>query len=171
MLIRVDADNRPIGEISWEEAHASPGTLHRAFSIYIFRNNGSEFLLQRRSSKKPLWGRILANSCCSHPRVGEKITDAIHRRLHEELGFDCAMKSVGSFVYRADDPAGKGSEYEHVTIFRGDVRADIVMTVNPDEAEEARWVKIADLTADMQLHPDLYAPWFHQGLAIVLQSS
>ncbi len=168
MLIRVDRENRELGPVSWKDAHAWPGILHRAFSVYVFRKDGTEFLLQRRSSKKPLWGRILANSCCSHPRVGEETLQAAHRRLREELGFNCALRPVGDFIYRADDPAGKGSEHEHVTLIRGDVDTDIVMTVNPEEAEEAKWITVTQLHQEMVTHPDHYAPWFHTGLPMVL---
>lgn len=170
MLIRVDEQNHDLGPISWEEAHASPGIMHRAFSIYIFRKNGTEFLVQRRSGKKPLWGLILANSCCSHPRVGEDLLVAAHRRLKEELGFDCDLSIVNRFTYQANDPGGNGSEHEHVTVFRGDVHNDIVITVNKEEAEEAYWIPVAQLQKNMEANPTEYAPWFHQGMKLVLDA-
>ena len=43
----------------------------------------------------PLW----TNRCCSHARVGEDLKSAIHRRLQEEMGFDCNLKDMGSFIY------------------------------------------------------------------------
>lgn len=163
-LILVDEKNAARGTATWEEAHASPGKLHRAFSIYIFRKKREELLIQRRSGKKPLWSGIWANSCCSHPRENETILDAAHRRLHEELGFDCALNEAGIFVYRADDPGGHGSEHEHVTIFRGDVGGDVTVKSNPDEVGEWKWIDLQELKNDMQNNPDRYAPWFHEGL-------
>ncbi len=162
-LILVDTDNRKLGVMPRQEAHASPGTLHRAFSIYIFRKNGTELLIQKRSGKK-LFAGLWANSCCSHPREGEEITDVAPRRLQEELGFTCALTPVGEFVYQAEDPDGKGAEHEHVTVFRGDVKDDVTVKANPDEVAEWKWIPVKDLRDDMKNHPDNYAPWFHIGI-------
>lgn len=166
-LILVDTRNAPIGTMSREEAHASPGTLHRAFSVYIFRRNGTELLIQKRDSGK-LFGDMWANSCCSHPREGEEINDVAPRRLYEELGFTCALNPVGTFVYQAEDPNGKGAEHEHVTIFRGDVADDIAVRSNVDEVAEWEWVNMNELQKDMKENPDRYAPWFPIGLQQII---
>ena len=39
----------------------------------------------------------------SHPRVGEELEFAAHRRLKEEMGFDCDLKPIGSALYKAND--------------------------------------------------------------------
>ncbi len=166
-LILVDERNASLGTISWEDAHALPsGKLHRAFSVYVFRNDGTEMLIQKRSAGK-LFAGLWANSCCSHPREGEEITDVAPRRLREELGFTCAMRPVGEFVYQAEDPEGKGVEHEHVTMFRGDVD-DVTVTAELGEVAEWKWMNVNDLRKDMKEHPDLYAPWFHIGLQKLL---
>ena len=163
-LILVDERNAPAGVASWEEAHSLPaGKLHRAFSVYIFRNDGTEMLIQKRSGKK-LFAGLWANSCCSHPREGEEVAGVAERRLQEELGFTCPLTSLSTFVYQAPDPAGKGAENEHVTIFRGDLDADVMVTPNPSEVAEWKWIGISELRSDMGKNPDLYAPWFHIGL-------
>ena len=162
-LILVDEQNRALGTATREEAHASPGKLHRAFSIYVFRSGGTEMLIQKRHPHK-LWGGIWANSCCSHPREGEEIAEVAPRRLQEELGFTCALTPAGSFVYRAEDPAGKGAEYEHVTIFRGDAPVNVSVRANPTEIAEWKWIGIDQLLNDMEESPEQYAPWFHVGL-------
>lgn len=168
MLISVDAQDTPLGEISWEDAHRTPGVLHRAFSIYIFNEDYTQFLLQRRSSTKPLWPLILANSCCSHPRVGEETLDAATRRLPEELGFRATLQSMCSFVYRAEDPAGRGTEHEHVTVIMGTIETDVPLQPNPDEVAEARWIPVQELLIDMRQNGAAYAPWFHIGLSLLL---
>ncbi len=168
-LILVDRENNEIGTVDRADAHRSPGLLHRAFSVYIFRNGGTELLIQKRHSGK-LWGNVWANSCCSHPRAGEEIDGVAERRLKEELGFTCDLTPVTSFVYQAEDPAGKGAEHEHVTIYRGDVKNDVTVTTDPKEVAEWKWVKVDDLRADMKKNPDRYAPWFHEGLKLLLGS-
>lgn len=170
-LILVNEQNAPLGTISWEEAHAFPsGKLHRAFSAYVFRKIGTEILIQRRSSAK-LFAGLWANSCCSHPREGEEdIVTVAERRLKEELGFTCAMKSVSSFVYQAKDPAGRGAENEHVTVLRGDLDEDVVVTPNPKEIAEWKWIGVEQLVRDMKAHPDAYAPWFHIGLRNIISA-
>ena len=162
-LILVDEQNRALGTATREQAHTSPGKLHRAFSVYVFRSGGTEMLIQKRHPHK-LWGGIWANSCCSHPREGEEIAEVAHRRLKEELGFVCTLLPSGSFVYRAEDPAGKGAEYEHVTIFRGDVPTNVSVQPDPTEIAEWKWIAIDQLVKDMKTHSDFYAPWFHIGL-------
>lgn len=166
-LILVDKHDQPLGVLSREQAHASPGILHRAFSVYIFRKIGSEILIQRRSASK-LFAGMWANSCCSHPREGEAIDEVAPRRLQEELGFTCPLTPVGSFTYQAEDPDGKGAEHEHVTIFRGDVNDDVTVTPDPGEVAEWKWANVSDLQRNMKEHPDLYAPWFHIGLEKIL---
>ena len=79
-LILVDENDREIGYRSKVDCHTGHGTLHRAFSIFLFDNRG-RVLLQQRAAGKPLWPLYWSNSCCSHPRRGESMQQALHRRL------------------------------------------------------------------------------------------
>jgi isopentenyl-diphosphate delta-isomerase len=167
-LILVDEKNTPVGEATWQEAHDSPGKLHRAFSAYVFRKGGNEILIQRRSAKKPLWALVWANTCCSHPRVGEEIIDIAPRRLGEELGFRVPLRERAHFVYRAEDPNGNGVEHEHVTILTGTAPDDIEIFSDPREVDEWKWMNVDELLADMELRPHLFAPWFHEGLNMIV---
>ncbi|MBI2636252.1 isopentenyl-diphosphate Delta-isomerase [Candidatus Peregrinibacteria bacterium] len=170
-LILVDAANAAVGLASWEDVHAFPeGRLHRAFSVYIFRNNGAEILVQRRSQSK-LFAGLWANACCSHPREGENdMMKVAERRLNEELGFACHLSSRGSFVYRAEDPAGRGAEYEHVTLFSGNTD-DVNVKADPREVMEWKWMNMENLQKDMAKNPQQFAPWFHIGLEQLLEMS
>ncbi len=47
-LILVDADDKETGFLSKAACHDGGGTLHRAFSLFLFNQNG-ELLLQQRS--------------------------------------------------------------------------------------------------------------------------
>ena len=73
LLILVDGRDREIGTATKLQAHVE-GTLHRAFSVVLLRDGeeGPELLLAKRSMAKYHSGGLWANSCCSHPRVGEQ---------------------------------------------------------------------------------------------------
>jgi isopentenyl-diphosphate delta-isomerase len=168
-VILVDEQNHPMGTMDLKEAHTGKGHLHRAFSIYVFRNAGSEILIQKRSAGKLLWPGIWANTCCSHPREQETALQAAERRLQEECNFVCDLSEDGSFVYRAEDPGGRGVEHEHVTLLRGRYDVTSLPHANPEEIDELRWITVNELQKDMAAHPDAYAPWFHLGLQKVLE--
>ena len=46
------------------------GTLHRAFSVFLFDSRTSELLLQKRASTKITFPNVWTNTCCSHPLAG-----------------------------------------------------------------------------------------------------
>ncbi len=163
----VNALGEPIGLCEIVQAHTGEGKLHKAFSVYVLRKNGTEILIQRRSDKKMLWPLIWANTCCSHPFENEAPATAGERRLREELGFSCPLRPVTDFTYRALDPLGRGVEHEHVTILRGDTDTAVVKA-DPAEVAEWKWINVKELQNDMREHADLYAPWFHQGLGLLL---
>ena len=81
---------------------------------------GPEVLLARRALGKYHSAGLWANSCCSHPRAGEKLLYAAYRRVHEELGCDAqGLREVGFFVYRAAFANGiTEHEYDHVLVGR-----------------------------------------------------
>jgi isopentenyl-diphosphate delta-isomerase len=66
------------------------GLLHRAFSIFIV-DDRARILLQQRNPNKYHSGGLWANSCCGHPRPGERTVAAACRRLEEELGVTSAL--------------------------------------------------------------------------------
>ena len=83
-LILVDREDNELGFLSKAECHDGAGVLHRAFSLFLFNDEG-ELLLQQRSGNKRLWPNFWSNSCCSHPRRGESMEVATRRRLRDEL--------------------------------------------------------------------------------------
>jgi isopentenyl-diphosphate delta-isomerase len=129
-LILVDEGNRAVGTAGKEAAHRS-GLLHRAFSIFIVDDRG-RILLQQRNPRKYHSGGLWANSCCGHPRPGERTVSAARRRLHEELGIDNPL-AFGFFArYRADLDHGM-QENELVYVYFGALRDQ----PEPDPAEVA----------------------------------
>ena len=127
-LILVDENNRALGTAAKGAVH-SQGLLHRAFSIFLVDDKG-RILLQRRNPKKYHSGGLWANSCCGHPRPGERTVTAARRRLNEELGVSDPL-SFGFFArYRADLDHGM-QENELVYVFFG----RLVSETKPDPAE------------------------------------
>jgi len=95
-VILVDKDDRTVGLMEKMEAHEK-GLLHRAFSVFVFNSNG-ELMLQQRAFSKYHSPGLWTNTCCSHPGENEETINAAHRRLKEEMGFDCKIKEIFSFT-------------------------------------------------------------------------
>lgn len=169
-VILVDEQGEKIGTCDHLEAHTSEGKLHKAFSVYVFRDRRRELLIQRRSRVKMLWPLIWANTCCSHLREEEMLRAAGEKRLKEEMGFTCPLAKGPSFVYREEDPNHRGVEHEHVTILIGDVEnvEGVTIVPNPDEVAAYEWANVEKLLLHMKTNPDEYAPWLHIGLNKIL---
>ena len=133
LLILVDRQDNELGFASKAACHTGSGLLHRAFSIFIFNSSG-QVLLQQRSQDKELWNLYWSNSCCSHPRQGEQIENAAHRRVMEELSIDCELHYLYKFFYQ-EPFEQKGSEHELCSVFVG--RYDGKVSINI--AEIADW--------------------------------
>ncbi len=156
-IILVDEKDNEVGYEEKIKAHEKGGKLHRAFSIFIFNSNG-EMLLQQRSKKKHHFGELWTNTCCSHPRKGENLEDAVHRRLKEEFGFDAGLKEIFSFVYHETDKKSGLSEYEFDHVFIGTF--DGSPKPNPDEIDDYKWIYPDKLKSDIRKNPMNYTPWF-----------
>jgi isopentenyl-diphosphate delta-isomerase len=153
-VILVDENDREIGTMEKLEAHRQ-GRLHRAFSVFIFHPDG-RMLLQRRAASKYHSGGLWSNACCSHPCPGETVMDAAHRRLQEEMGFDCELRETHAFTYRAPFPNGLTEhEYDHVLV---GVSGELP-TPNLDEAEDWMWLRVDDVRKELKGHPDSYTYW------------
>jgi len=154
-VVLVDEKDNEVGTMDKLKAHEE-GLLHRAFSILVF-NSRNELLLQQRAKSKYHCGGLWTNTCCSHPRQGEPLEQAIHRRLKEEMGFDCQLKEEFSFIYKATFDNGL-TEHELDHVFIGHYDADPV--INKDEVEAFKWISLPDLREDMLANPEKYTPWF-----------
>lgn len=167
-VVVCDEEGTPVRTGTLLEVHRGEGVLHKAFSVFVFRNGGAEILIQQRSHGKALFPSRWANTCCSHPFPDDELLAAAARRLREELGFSVALREAGAFVYRAKDPDGEFSEYEHDTVVVGSTRSAISVQPDPTEIADWRWVSIAALQRDLRQHAEQYAPWLAEALRIAL---
>lgn len=154
-LILVDAEDRELGFLSKEQCHLGSGRLHRAFSVFLF-NSGGELLLQQRSAAKPLWPLHWANSCCSHPRRGESVEEAVQRRLAEELSLGAEVRFLYKFEYQASY-GQVGSEHELCWVFAG--FTDEEPRVDAGEIAAWRYIAPEALSAEIADNPDIFTPW------------
>lgn len=153
-VILVDEQDRELGASEKLRAHAE-GALHRAFSVFVFDRAG-RLLLQRRAREKYHSGGLWSNTCCGHPRPGEETAAAAHRRLREEMSFDCELRLAFGFVYRAElDNDLVEHEYDHV--FVGEFEGHPVP--DPSEVEEWKWVSIGELRRGLREEPSRYSYW------------
>lgn len=155
LLIVVDEDDNQVGFLDKRACHDGGGVLHRAFSIFVF-NDRRELLLQRRAAEKRLWPGYWSNSCCSHPRAGERLDEAAARRLEEELGIVAELEYLYTFSYHAHY-GDTGSEREVCSVFVG--RSDGPVRANRREVAQWRWIVPADLDAELEQRPDEFTPW------------
>ena len=154
-VILVDAKDREIGTEEKLVAHRR-GLLHRAFSIFIFNSSG-KLLLQRRNPAKYHSGGLYSNACCSHPRPGEDIEAAAHRRLREEMGFECELTWAFPLVYRSEFEDGLvENEYDHVFVGR----YDGLVKPDPLEVEDIMWISPGELRAWLMREPGDFTVWF-----------
>lgn len=154
-VVLVDEQDNAIGTMEKQQAHVE-GVLHRAFSIFIF-NSDKKLLLQKRASSKYHCGGMWTNTCCSHPRETENTIDAAHRRLQEEMGMQCELKPIFSFVYKAEFENGL-TEHEFDHVFFGE--SNQTPTLNLEEVEDFRYVGMEELQIEINEKPAHFTPWF-----------
>ncbi len=153
-LILVDADDRELGVGEKLQVHLA-GTLHRAFSVFVFDRRG-RLLMQKRAAGKYHSGGLWSNTACGHPRPGETTREAARRRLREEMGFDCELREAFEFLYRAElDGALVEHEYDHV--FFGTHEGE--PAPDPAEVEDWRWLSVDELRRGLRVEPDRYSYW------------
>lgn len=155
-LIWVDLFDNEIGFGEKLETHVK-NQLHRAFSLFIVHDG--KMLIQKRALKKYHSGGLWANACCSHPRWGESLEEAVQKRMEVELGIpqgSCKTKELFSFNYFSQYEGLSEYEIDHVflTDYAGELKVD------PDEIMELRWISLEDLKKELEQQPQAFATWF-----------
>lgn len=154
-VVLVDELDQAIGSADKQQAHQE-GSLHRAFSLFVFNDSG-QLLLQQRAAGKYHSATLWSNTCCGHPRPNEPLAEAIHRRLREEMGFDCELNKAFDFIYKTPFENGlMEHEFDHVFVgrFNGTPKP------NSDEASGYEWLDLHALSVDISQRPERYTFWF-----------
>jgi isopentenyl-diphosphate delta-isomerase len=154
-LILVDPQDHEIGYRSKAQCHDGDGVLHRAFSLFVFDRRG-RVLLQQRSAQKRLWPLYWSNSCCSHPRRGESVEQAAHRRLYQELRLRADLRFLYKFTYHATYE-DLGAEHELCWVYAGTTSDEV--RANANEIAACRFITPAALDAELAAAPERFTPW------------
>lgn len=154
-VILVDRNDTQIGVAEKLYAHKE-NQLHRAFSVYLFNSN-NELLLQQRAKTKYHSPNLFTNTCCGHPRPDESTLDAANRRLFEEMGIKTKLTHVYKRTYNVSFDNGL-FENEYLHVYLGKFSND--PKINPDEAEDSKYLSLDFIISDMEKKPEQYTKWF-----------
>jgi isopentenyl-diphosphate Delta-isomerase len=167
LLALVDEQDRLIGSAEKLSAHQPPGQLHRAFSVFLFDEQG-RVLMQQRAASKYHFGGLWSNSCCGHPGPDEDVAAAASKRTDEELGVGLIpLTAVDKMLYSATDPGSGLIERELDHLLVGRFSGSPVP--NPDEVMATRWVSWTELSAEVTAAPERFTPWLPLALPRVAQ--
>lgn len=189
--ILVDDQDNITGHSSKYDAHRftpeqPTGLLHRAFSVFLFRDD-NKLLLQQRAASKITFPSVWTNTCCSHPLHGFDpseidnlaavssgqvmgVKQAAIRKLHHELGIVSQQLPIDKFKfltrlhYCAPDTVtyGDSAEWgEHEIDYILFIKSNVKVAANPDEVQDTKYVDKAELFDMMKSNSGLlWSPWF-----------
>lgn len=165
----MDQDDKELGTADIYAAHRGKGLKHRALSVILYRKRVGkvELLLQRRAELKPVFKRAWSNTSCTNMRQGDTYLERAVSRLDEEMGIKTTkekLRIVYRFSYESPDPMQPGwCENELDTVIVGEWDGEVF--INPEEADDYRWMEVDALKRDIEANPVIYAPWYKMILA------
>ncbi|SNR89600.1 isopentenyl-diphosphate Delta-isomerase [Actinomadura mexicana] len=138
-IVLLNADDEAVGTAPKSASHHRDTPYHLAFSCYVTDTEGRVLITQRALGKRTFPG-VWTGSCCGHPGPGEKLRDAVLRRLRDELDIQDATLTpvLPRFHYRAVAEDGT-VEHERCPVVRAVVPAGSAVHPNPEEVERAEW--------------------------------
>ena len=156
-VVLVSGDDRMVGTMAKLEAHRR-GRRHRAISV-ILRDGRGRLLLQQRAPGKYHSAKLWTNTCCTHPRPDEPVSDAATRRLAEEMGIAASLTPLFTMQYRSRVSSFL-VEHEFVHVFGG--ISDQRPRPSASEVASWRWMSWQDIRRDVDLRPQTYTVWFRK---------
>lgn len=163
------------------------GLLHRAFSVFLFNEDG-KLLLQQRADEKITFPSMWTNTCCSHPLcvpselgvAGEtkdvnNLDNAIYgakvaaqRKLDHELGIPISDTPLDQFTYltrihyksASGDESSKWGEHEIDYILILKAKNDITINANYNEVKDFKYVDAKELKEMFEDENLVFTPWF-----------
>ena len=159
LVVLLDEAGRATGTLPKAEVHHRDTPLHLAFSCYLFDDAG-RLLLTRRADTKRTWPGEWTNTCCGHPAPGETLTDAVARRLHDELGLRAVdlRLVLPAFRYRAVMPDGT-VENEMCPVLVARCPDPDALAPDPAEVGATAWVAWEELRGDVLAGVREVSPW------------
>ena len=157
LIVLLDENYNEIDVAPKLASHHRYTPLHKAFSCYVFDNEG-RFLVTQRAKSKKVWPGVWTNSVCGHPAPGESYEDAIARRAKDELGMSLTDIVCILPTYRYHTPPYEGVvENEFCPVFAA--RLASLPRPNPKEVEELRWMTWEEYATDLVTRADEYSFW------------
>ncbi|RYB92165.1 isopentenyl-diphosphate Delta-isomerase [Nocardioides oleivorans] len=156
LVVLLDEEGEAVGTADKALVHHARTPLHLAFSCYLLDPEGNVLLTQRALGKRTFPG-VWTNSCCGHPAPGERLDDAVRRRVEQELGVvatDVRLVLPG-FRYRAEQAGIVENEMcpVHVAVVEGP------LSVDPAEVEQVRWEPWRDFRESVLTSGRQVSPW------------
>lgn len=186
LCIVLDYDDKPVGAGTKKLCHLmeniNQGLLHRAFSVFLFNEEG-KLLLQQRADEKITFPSMWTNTCCSHPlsvksELGPndvfKLENAIEgakvaaqRKLEHELGIPTDQVIIEDFNFltrihyksASGDEASKWGEHEidYILILKA---SNIDINANLNEVKDYKYVTQDELKEMFKNEDLVFTPWF-----------
>ncbi|MDC5699139.1 isopentenyl-diphosphate Delta-isomerase [Intrasporangium calvum] len=146
LVVLLSPDGQAIGTAPKASVHHAQTPLHLAFSAYVFNERG-ELLLTQRAHDKATFPSVWTNSACGHPGPGERLGDAVRRRVATELGLAVTDLRVvlPRFAYRAE--LDGVVEWELCPVLVGRVDGD--PSPHPAEVADVGWVDWAQFADEV----------------------
>ncbi|KAG7662752.1 IDI1 [[Candida] subhashii] len=193
LCIVLDNNDIPLGAGTKKLCHImdniNGGLLHRAFSVFLFNEDG-KLLLQQRADEKITFPAMWTNTCCSHPlcvpsELGvdsnseggdvKKLTNAVagaknaaQRKLEHELGIPYKDTPLENFTYltrihyksASGDESSKWGEHEIDYILILKTKNDITIDANYNEVKDYKYVDADALKEMFEDKSLVFTPWF-----------
>ncbi|RCK59267.1 Isopentenyl-diphosphate Delta-isomerase [Candida viswanathii] len=191
LCIVLDYDDKPVGAGTKKLCHImdniNEGLLHRAFSVFLFNEDG-KLLLQQRADEKITFPAMWTNTCCSHPlcvpsELGvdadakdvNNLDNAVHgakvaaqRKLDHELGIPFSDTPLDQFTYLtrihyksasgAEDSKWGEHEIDYILILK--TKNDITINANYNEVKDYKYVDAKELQEMFEDKDLVFTPWF-----------
>eukprot|EP01116_Phalansterium_solitarium_P006620 TRINITY_DN1894_c0_g1_i1.p1 TRINITY_DN1894_c0_g1~~TRINITY_DN1894_c0_g1_i1.p1 ORF type:complete len:271 (-),score=34.65 TRINITY_DN1894_c0_g1_i1:228-1040(-) len=162
MCITVNPQDEITGLGTKKQCHLNEnidkGLLHRAFSVFLFNQEG-KLLLQQRAKEKITWPECWTNTVCSHPLSNEAderngvpgVKIAAQRKLGHELNVPAHQVPLDKFHFltrilykaRSDERWGE-HEVDYILFIQVN---DVTVKPNPNEVLDYQFVSIDEAKA------------------------
>lgn len=190
LCIVLNNDDQPVGAGTKKLCHImeniNKGLLHRAFSVFLFNEDG-KLLLQQRADEKITFPGMWTNTCCLHPlcvplELGVKDSHsdvncldtavsgakvAAQRKLLHELGIPFEDSPLENFQYltrihykSASSEGSKWGEHEIDYILILKAKNNITIEASANEVKDYKFVDQAELKAMFEDKNLVFTPWF-----------